>query len=699
MTHRFFARFARVMIFGGLAGAVHGGPAVDRNRHYMEMRGPLVQTHFIKLPLGAIRPKGWLLRQCEIQRDGLTGHLDEFAMTDGEWKGGKGFHLSGSPYRYQSNYLEGLIPLAWLLDDDALKAKAKPYIEWMLASGRPDGWFLTPRSDGDEEAAHTNAEHLCCALKALINYSEATGDPRVLPLATKYLRYLHTNMARWPEEFYWGQRAMEHALVAYWAYNRNGDAEILESLRTILKNSFHWKAFYQHFPWDDQAIAENRLPHVWDAVGKTAHNVALAWSIKMPALAYPLTGDESDKQASLKSIETLLRYHGQVGGRFSGDEHLGGRRPTRGTELCGVVEILFSLEKLIETCGDVACADLAETVAFNSVPGTMTPDLWAHQYDQQANQVLVSVAPREWASNGPDSNIYGLMPNYPCCMANMHHAWPRLVEHLWMATHDQGVAAVLYGPCCLKVKVAGGTEVMIVEETDYPFDGAVTLKIEPSKPTSFPLYLRVPCWAEGTVIAAPSGTLRPKAGSMCMLTATWKPGDTVKLTLPMRLRVEDRYHNSAAILRGPLYYSLRIGKHYQMLKSYNYLGASDWAIDPTTPWNYALQLDRDEPDSGVKVNRQAIGPYPFADRGDPLFNAETKRWTRYENDPPVVLHVPGRLLPAWTLKNNSSDDPPVSPVASNQPIQMLELVPYGCARLRISEFPVLNVQRSRKQTS
>ena len=66
--------------------------------------------------------------------------------------------------------------------------------------------------------------------------------------------------------------------------------------------------------------------------------------------------------------------------------------PAHGTELCTVVEEMFSLEELFEIFGDNSLADRLELLAFNSLPGTTTPDFWAHQYDQQANQVLVSGA-------------------------------------------------------------------------------------------------------------------------------------------------------------------------------------------------------------------------------------------------------------------------------------------------------------------
>ncbi len=671
------------------------GQTLERNRFYVEMRPPLLPTRFVKLPLGSVRPIGWLRTQLTIQSNGLTGHLDEFVLTDSEWKGGKGFKLQGPPYRYTANYLEGLVPLAYLLDDQRLRAKAKPYIEWILSSAKPDGWFCTPRKDGDEEGATPNPEYLSLILKMLINYYEVTGDARVVPLARNYFKYLDEHIQEWPAALWWGNRAMEHALAAYWLYNHTGDPAILASLGKIHQNSYDWTAFFASFPWDDRALAEKRIPHKWDAAGKTAHNVAIACAVKFPALWHLMSQRENDLQASFQAIDNLDRYHGQAGGRFSGDEHLAGRRPTQGLELCGVVEYMYSLEKILEISGKVSVADRLELLAFNSLPGTMTPDCWAHQYDQQSNQVLVSSAARDWTSNGNESNLYGLMPNYPCCMGNLHQGWPRLVEHMWMATHDQGLAALLFGPCRITARVAGGMQVTITEETDYPFDGAIRFHISTPQPVSFPLCFRIPAWAEGASLRWRGGKSNPSAGTYARIENVWKAGDTVELQLPMRVRAETRFNHSVSLLRGPLYFSLRIGKKYQKLKSWNYLGAADWAIEPMTAWNYAIQVDRDDPGHDVQAVRNAIDDFPFADKGDPIYaDKQPAGSSSYEQSPPVVLLAKGRRLTQWGLKDNSADDPPVSPASSDQPQESLELVPYGCARLRITEFPVLGGEKS-----
>jgi len=620
-------------------------------------RPPLGQTKFVSLPLGSVKPRGWLTDQLTVQANGLTGHLDEFwpSLSKSAWKGGSGEAWERGPY-----YLDGLVPLAYLLDDKRLIEKTKPWIEWILSSGQPNGWFGPPQNK--------DRWPLAVAMKVLTQYHEATNDARVIPLLRNYFKYLRVNPPDWPDRDWRGVRAMENVVSAYWLHRRTGDPDILKVAESIQKNSFDWISYFSDFPYTTDVMKKGIR------YGHPSHVVNIAMAIKHPGVWHQQSHDTRHKKAVYDGIQALNEHHGQVAGRFAGDEHLSGRRPTQGTELCGVVEYLFSLENLVEIFGDTAFADRLELLAYNANPGTCTPDYWAHQYDQQANQVLCTVAKRDWSTNSNSSNIYGLEPNYGCCTSNMHQGWPKFVSHMWMATHDQGLAAVTYGPNQVKAKVADGVEVTILQETDYPFDGTVQFEIVLPRPTAFPVYFRIPGWAAGTTIRVGEETVRPKAGAFAAVKRTWKSGDIVKLDLPMRLRTETRYNNSVSILRGPLYFSLKIGERYEKIKGHHQtLPAADWAIYPTTPWNYGLILDRENPEKSIAVVRKEIGKVPFAQEGAP-----------------VILKVKGRAILDWKLVNNSAGDPPVSPVKSEEAVTDLELIPYGSTRLRITEFPLID---------
>ncbi len=654
------------------------------NVNYKGNPPELHKNAYIKLPLGAVRPEGWLLSQLEDQASGLTGNLDDFwpDLVNSSWRGKDGEAWERGPY-----YLDGLVPLAYELNNDTLIQKVKRWIEPIIASSTDSGWY-GPSKNKDRWP-------LAVANKVLMQYYEGSGDKRALDVLMKYFRYLHDTPPDWPDKEWRGVRAMENAVTGYWLYRQTGEPWLLETVKSIQNNSFDWTSYYEKFPWDSAAVVDKKIPLNWGSVGLTAHVVNNAMAIKYPGLWYQQSKDDRYKDAVLAGIRKYDINHGQAGGRFSGDEHLSGNTPNRGTELCSVVEYMFSLEELYEILGENSLADRIELLTYNSLPGTTMPDMWSHQYDQQSNQVLVSGAKRDWSSNGDYSNIYGLMPNFACCLANMHQGWPKFVESMWMATNDNGLALVTYGPSSVTAKVANGKKVKITEDTDYPFNGSVRLTMKMEHPVRFPLYLRAPGWADSVIIKYKNQSKTVKGGSEFMVDRRWKDGDLVSVEIPMKIRVEQRYNRALSVQRGPLYFSLRIDKDYKSVKinydNFGYRGSVDWQISPLSPWNYGLLIDRNNVMRNMKLAENPVGKYPFADKGDMVWSSDSGRYVKVTQDAPLVITTRGIRIPEWTMKDNSADIPPLSPVKPEGDPEIIKLVPYGCAKLRITEFPVMDV--------
>jgi hypothetical protein len=656
----------------------------DVNVNYKSNPALLNHNAYIKLPLGTVKPSGWLKAQLENQAAGLTGNIDDFwpDLINSSWRGGNGEAWERGPY-----FLDGLVPLAYLLNDERLINKVKTWIEPILASSSDTGWY-GPAKNHDRWP-------LSVANKVLMQYYEATGDKRAINVLNKYFRYLHDSKPDWPDKEWRGVRAMENAVTGYWLYRQTGEPWILETIESIQKNSSDWTTYYEKFPWDSAAVTDKKIPLNWGPDGLTAHVVNNAMAIKYPGLWYQQSKDERFKKAVFSGIEKYDLNHGQPGGRFSGDEHLSGKNPSRGTELCSVVEYMFSLEELYEIFGNNSLADRLELLAYNSLPGTTTPDLWAHQYDQQANQVLVSAAKRDWTTNGDYSNIYGLMPNFACCLANMHQGWPKFVESMWMATNDNGLALVTYGPSIVKAMVGKGKEVTVSEETNYPFNGSVKLTINTENAVRFPIDLRIPGWADSVTIKFKDKIIKVKNISTYRIKERWRNGDKIFVELPMQLRIENHYNNSITLLRGPVYFSLRIDKEYKSVKinydNFSYKGSVDWEIYPKSAWNYGLLISKTNIMRGIKVTENPVGKYPFSDKGDMIWSSDSGKYTAYTQDAPVIIKARGMKIQGWTIKNNSADVPPLSPVKPEGDAEVITLVPYGCARLRITEFPVMDI--------
>lgn len=279
-----------------------------------------------------------------------------------------------------------------------------------------------------------------------------------------------------------------------------------------------------------------------------------------------------------------------------------------------------------------------------------------------------------------------------CCQHNHSHGWPYFNKSLWMATPDNGVCAAMYSASEVRVTVGDGTEVQFTEETRYPFEDTIRLKLRTARPATFPLYLRIPAWCQHPEVSINGRKARVSDGSgkYVRVAREWKDGDTVTLELPMQVSVRkwERNHNSVSVDYGPLTFSLKIGERYDKHDSIETaIGDSSWQkgadpskwpsweIHPTTAWNYGLVLDEKNPAKSFKV-KQGKWPannFPFT-----------------TDAAPITMTVKAKKIPEWQLDRNGLcavlQD---SPVLSDEKVETVTLIPMGAARLRISAFPVM----------
>ena len=644
-------------------------------KNYQNNRYPLHGKPHIELPIGSIKPEGWLKEMLLRQRNGMTSQMDKlYPLVMGErngWLGGDGDQWERGPY-----WIDGLLPLAYILDDKELKEKVQPWIEWTLSSQQPNGFFGPAKDYPGEPGIQRDNSHdwwpRIVMLKILQQYYSATQDQRVIDFMSNYFAYqLKTlpekRLGHWS---FWAEfRSADNLQAVYWLYNITGQPFLLELGKLIHAQSFSFV---------DMTNRGDLKRH------RTIHCVNLAQGIKEPVIYYQQDTDPKYLNAVKNAFKDIRDFHGQPQGMYGGDEALHGNNPTQGSELCAAVELMYSLEKMNEITGDIEYADHLERIAFNALPTQISDDFMTKQYYQQPNQVCITHQRRNFEQEHEGTDIlFGLLTGYPCCASNLHQGWPKFTQSLWYATPDGGLSAAVYSPSEVTAQVADNCTVQIGEETYYPMDDKITFIIRSignkKKEVAFPLHLRIPHWCKQADIYVNDKKYQSMGGGkVAVVHQNWKKGDKVVLHLPMEVSASTWHENSVAIERGPLVYALKMDEKWERKETENKAyGDYYYEVTSTTPWNYGLvEFDRNKANevSVVKIDEEK----------------QKNNFPWNVDNAPVEIKMKARTIPAWQLYNATAGPLPVSfcGLAAGEQKE-ITLIPYGCTTLRISEFPLV----------
>jgi DUF1680 family protein len=635
-------------------------PSVAPNVHYPSNRSPLAVSPLVKLPIGAVEPRGWLMAQLQLMRDGLTGRLPELSRFLGDDSGW--ITLKGKGWEEMPYWLKGYGDLGYLLKDAAICRETERWLVLAFQSQARDGYF----GPVDNRAARDLWPNMVM-LAAMRSFYEATGDRRVLSLMSRYFQFeFHLAAEDLLPESWQKLRGGENLESVYWLYDRTGEKFLLDLARRIFERTSDWTSPILTAARDKE-LAESSF----------YHGVNIAMGFRQPAVFFQQARDRSLLEAVERNYRQVMdRYGRQPGGMFGADENIrpGKEDPRQGAETCTMVEFMASFESLLKITGQAVWADRAEEIAFNSLPASMTPDLKGLHYLTAPNLISCdSTGEHDFQNSG---TLVSFDPRgYRCCQHNVAFGWPYFAEHLWLATADNGLAAVLYAPSTVKAKVADGTSVVLSEETSYPFEDGIRITVSCDRPVEFPLYLRLPGWAVEVRVLLNGRPLEGEfhGGRYAVLRRSWRHGDQVRLEFAPEIEVVawPSVRGAVSVRRGPLWYSLKIGEEWK-----RYGGTDAWPayeVLPTTPWNYGLVLKEPGTGPSIRVTHSQTPSYqPFTRDGAPL-----------------VLKAMARRVPGWKAAGRMAGLVPPSPAAGEGPIEEVELIPMGCARLRISVFPVV----------
>jgi len=641
--------------------------SVERHRELCASTEVLkVRPALIPLPPGAVKPAGWLADWAEAAADGITGHLDERHNTFRSAWHAKDVRAPGArdkgtgwPLEQCGYWLDGLVRLGYILDDAELIAKARarldPVVEGVLRGG-PSFIYWLPKEQlhsGFDNWAHSHMG------RALVAYYRATGDPRVLAALVRV--YRDYPLPPLGNRFY-PVNGIVNLDPMLETYVLSGDEQVL---RTAL-------AAGERESFRSTVEQWNR-----GQFGGRKHAVIVCENIRVPALLYPWTGDETLLQATRSAVRWLDRDHRLPYGVTSGAEDLAGIGSAQATETCDMAASMWTFLSLLRITGDCEWSGRLERIFFNAAPAIVDRDFQTHCYYQSPNRINNRFPGRVPGPGGDFSfkPINGTL----CCVGNLNRILPNYIMHMWMATPDGGLDWTLYGPCRVQAVVGEGVNVRLESTTAYPFAETVTLAVSPERPAAFALSFRLPAWCARPSIEVNGEAvdLSPARAGFVRVERTWKEGDVVSLRFPVQPRVAGGRESTgapyASVFYGPLLMALPIPDD----------GPN--RPDPTAPWQYAFDLASPAAVAGLEVARQEMPgtwDWPLQSPLAIEMPAARSNW-EFTTAPQHVTD----MKTGQKKLHGEACSLPLGPVKSEGPAT-IRLIPYGSTMYRISMFPI-----------
>lgn len=632
------------------------------------------QMHGALEPLapGAVRPEGWLRVYMEKQAAQLGSQLPNVSwpFTAPYWAGEEEAQ-SWWPWEQKAYWIDGATRLAIVLDDQQLMQQVQSTIDFTLAHAAPNGYLGPSFFETDTGKCSRWPQNVFFRGLA----ADADGQPfRQQQIAEAMRKHYVNDTAPYGKPV----RNVTNIEAMLWCYERTGDTRLLTIAETT------WREFMTVA--GDQDHGDLSWMRVYADTPIDSHGCTYAEESKLLAILYIHTGNPEYLKFAHAAQRRIFDHHMLIDGIPSTSEYYSTRTSLDSHETCDMSDHTWTWGYMMMASGDGIWGDRIERACFNAGPGAIKNDWKALQYFSCPNQFLATLnSDHNVKSHGGFQMAYQPNPGkrIACCGGNVHRLMPNYAIRMWMQGTDGGLTATLYGPS--KVNATVGAErdpIEIVQTTNYPFDEQINLKINAKRAVEFPLSLRIPSWCSNPKIAVNGASvdMPPVRKGFVTLNRRFKPGDTVTLTLPMKVSVSQWPQGGIGIEHGPLVYSLAIKGNWTPVVEPEYTTPAfpSWNATPASAWNYGIALKERPIEKQIEVQRKPVPEDPWS-------------------DPPITLTVPARKIEDWELQVNPEKPeqkftpplPEISESKVSETAETISLVPYGSTQLRVTIFPAL----------
>ncbi|MEV0151825.1 MULTISPECIES: beta-L-arabinofuranosidase domain-containing protein [unclassified Nonomuraea] len=596
---------------------VAGGPAVPSSSAAVALR-PL------PLPAGRVTGGFWA-RRLEANRAAIphgherlaeAGNIGNLRIAAGESTG----TIQGAGFR-DSDVYKWLEAVAWEYardPDEALLDRLLTLSRTIAKAQCADGYLNSAvQVRGEERYASLwmSHEHYCAGhlFQAAVAAARATGRTELLRVATRFADHLADTFGPERRGELDGHPVVETALVEL--YRETGERRYLDLARHFVEARGRGRATRPGFDpshYGDPAHYSDRVP-VREAETVEGHAVRAVYFAAGATDVAIETGDAELLAAVRRQYDAMRRQKqhvtGVLGSRWDGEAFGEAYElpPDRAyAETCAGIGAMQWAWRLLLATGESVYADQIELLLYNALLPAVSLT--------EADYFYVNTLHRRTGARGEvqRSPANGRRPwfNCACCPPNVMRTLAALPAYLATGTED-GLQVHQYAPSTL---TSGGLAVDV--DTEYPWDGLVTVTVREAPRREVELALRVPDWADGSTVDDKPVT----PGGYARIRRAFQAGDRVVLRMPMPARflvADDRIdatRGCVAVTRGPLVYAIERPDQPP--------GAvlEDVRIDATTP-----PRPEHRPDllDGVTVLRAegalAQGPadIPYRPRGEP----------------------------------------------------------------------------------
>ncbi|KAI1410870.1 hypothetical protein F5Y13DRAFT_201849 [Hypoxylon sp. FL1857] len=670
---------------------------------------------FSPLPVGSIKPTGWLFTHMQNMANGIAGNMySDQKGSDGTpfydyvrqspWLDSNGTGATYSDLNEALPYwFNGLVPLAYSLDDEKLKTQVHEVARTVLDLQSKDGWI------GPEKAEQYNWWARYPFLLGLTQLVEANGTwqgdviPKLQNFATLIAKQLLDNnqtekyLNCYPDHIEydctWSSvRLTDFMITMQWMLENHPSNASDDTLWYTL-NTAHTSARWTWEGWYGNGFNEKAFrspPNSESFVSPYLHGVNTGHLLKAPAVVRRFTHNDSLVQASLDTAKWIFENYGTPSGSIFGDAYLQDNKTYTGSELATAVEAGYSLAYLYQAFGDNYYADRAEMVNFNAIPSSLSSDYWSHRHIDQPNQPFATFDNTSSnifsTTNNGMATIFGLEPISPSSTVNFPQGISKFLTHSWATVGTSGLIHALLGPSKVTARI-GDEDVTVECSTNYPFGNVLTYNVVAG--ANFTLHLRVPSWNIQNLTSVRSNNTNHSIDYSAD-TETYNvdiPAGRAEVTyvIGMQPRFELRTDTFGSVYMGNVLYSLDLNMSTptpQSARAYNdpermleasvpasfdlvsdnqYVGSQPWtiAIDPKT----------------IKYDDRSNGTITDVDRF--MYNSST-----------TFVTVDGCEISWGLYKNVTPDTPPTHPECLS-PKKSYRLIPYGAAKIHMAELPII----------